>query len=121
MVAFLPTSVAVEFSDRGWVGVRERVSEKLDRSKWNAKVTSKFAAVGSRGSARQHALWRAGPLRTHRHLHLEEKLSDELDLQKEYERNKGGEPTDLVCGKKNSHSDIAESVCVSRDRMFPLE
>lgn len=69
---------------------------------------------------RQHALWRAGPLRTHRHLHVEEKLSDELDLQREKkrerERNKGGEPTDLEFGKKNSRLDIVESarqcVCV---------
>lgn len=84
MVAFLPTSVAVEFSKVKGGGRRER--EKLDHSKWNAKVTSKFAAMGSGGSARQHALWRAGPLRMHRHLHLEEKLSGRLDLQKEREK-----------------------------------
>lgn len=63
-----------------------RAREKQDCSKWNAKVNSKFAAMGSEGSARQHALWRAGPRRTHRHLHLEEKPSDRLDLQKEREK-----------------------------------
>lgn len=76
--------MAVEFS-KVRVGGSEREREKLDRSKWNAKVTSKFAAVGSGGSARQHALWGSGPLLMHQRLHLEEKLSDWLDLQKERE------------------------------------
>lgn len=114
MVAFLPTSVAVEFSKE-----RESERKKLDCSKWNAKVTSKFAAMGSGGSVRQHALWRAGPLRTHRHLHLEEKLSDWLDLQKarERERNKGGEPADLELRKEKQA--FSEKNCVHQDQILP--